>query len=175
VRLCQWLRQTYGITDLYHAGISGDNPARTDTKPRTDCHGQGRAVDFVGARGFKPADGSEFVLTVADDWGGVAVTGLTDEHGDWPPGTGRDTAYRLDSPDAADPFAAAFFRDLYGFIATEWQDRTKGPDESVPTSIAEPSMVMHPDHPDSNPGKPNGREAHKGHIHMQIGMTGTEA
>src|SRR4051812_16959763 len=47
VLLCQNLNATWGITELYHAGISGDGSGS-----RNDCHGQGRAVDFIGARGI---------------------------------------------------------------------------------------------------------------------------
>ncbi|MGI5359998.1 hypothetical protein ACQI4E_32520 [Streptomyces sp. CA-252508] len=44
VLMCQMLNTAWGITELYHAGISGDRPGG-----RNDCHGQGRAVDFVRA------------------------------------------------------------------------------------------------------------------------------
>lgn len=66
------------------------------------------------------------------------------------------------------------FRAIYAFIATQWQDHTSGPGDPGPASaIGERSFIMHPDHPATAPGTPNGREAHRGHIHMQIGVTGT--
>jgi hypothetical protein len=169
IHLCQWLRDAYGVTELYHAGISGDAPGG-----RVDCHGQGRAVDLVGV--WRPASeaADEMYLTVFDDWGNVAIDGLT-PGGDWPPGTGGATSFRLDDP-SADPVAAQFFRDLYVFIAGEWQDRTSGfEEEGNPTLPGSDSgFIMHPDHKDSDPSGKHGREAHKNHVHMQIGVTGTE-
>jgi len=170
VRLCGWLAENYGVTELYHLGISGGG-VDASGNPRVDCHGQGRAIDFVGVKGTN-SDGNDFMLTVFDDWGNVS-TAVT-PGGDWPAGTGSDVSYRLDDPDA-DPFASGFFRDLYAFIASEWQDRSDGPDPAgSPTSIGERSYIMHPDHPSTAPGTPHGREAHKNHVHMQIGVTGTE-
>ena len=162
VRFCQWLRDTYGVGTLYHLGISGDQ-----TGARTDCHGQGRAVDFVGVAGtFEDVD---YQLTVLDNW---SVDTPATPGGDWPEGTGTNTHFRLDEPDQ-DPFTAQFSRDCYTFITSEWQDRTSGPDDVGGSAIADSSFVMHPDHPTSAPGTPHGREAHKNHMHMQIGVTGT--
>jgi hypothetical protein len=170
VRLCQFLSDNFGATELFHLGISGGG-TDANGNPRTDCHGQGRAIDFVGVRGTSRDDGSEFAITVLDDWG-TAHTALTPD-GDWPPGTGSDVSFRLDDPDA-DPFARDFFSALYDFIASEWQDRSTDPDPAdTPTTIGERSFIMHPDHPATSPGKPNGREAHRNHVHMQIGVTGT--
>jgi hypothetical protein len=170
VQLCQYLSTAWGVTELYHAGISGDWPGG-----RNDCHGQGRAVDFIGAKGALP-DGSEIYFTVYDDWGKVVIPGLTTATGDWPLGTGSNTDYRLIYEGAPDTFATQFFRELYEFIGTQWQDQTDGFDDgSNPTSIGSQSrFIMHPDHPATAPGTPHGREAHKGHIHMQIGVTGSE-
>jgi hypothetical protein len=39
----------------------------------------------------------------------------------------------------------------------------------------ERSFMMNPDHPTSAPGTKNGREAHGGRIHFQIGPTATQA
>ncbi|MEU8992871.1 hypothetical protein AB0C98_41925 [Streptomyces sp. NPDC048558] len=168
VLMCQMLNTAWGITELYHAGISGDPPGG-----RNDCHGQGRAVDFVGARG--EIDGSEVYFTVFDNWGKINVPGLTTANGDWPAGTGTNTSYRLLDEAAPDTPAWQFFLELYNFAATNYQDRMDGPeDTSNPTEIGNQSrFIMHPDHPKSAPGTPNGREAHKEHMHMQIGVTGT--
>lgn len=169
VRLCQWLRSTFGVFELYHLGIDGGG-TNQDGSPRVDCHGQGRAVDFAGVKGS--SDGGEFALTVFDDWGTAKTESTPD--GGWPPDTGSAVGYRLDDPNA-DQFTAGFFRDTYAFIASEWQDRSDRPDDAdTPTSIGEGSFVMHPDHPTSAPGTKHGREAHRNHIHMQIGVTGTE-
>lgn len=169
VLMCQMLNTAWGITELYHLGISGDFPGG-----RNDCHGQGRAVDFVGARGM--IDGAEVYFTVADDWGKIHIPGLTTASGDWPSETGTNTGYRLLAEGAPDNSAWQFFQELYHFAATNYQDRTDGPEEaSNPTEIGNQSrFIMHPDHPTSAPGTKNGREAHKEHIHMQIGVTGTE-
>jgi hypothetical protein len=169
VRLCQWLSESFSVFELYHLGISGGG-VDAQGNPRRDCHGQGRAVDFVGVK-YTAEDDSEVTITVNDDWGTVS-TAVT-PGGDWPPGTGSDVSYRLDDPDA-DPVVSGFFRDLYQFIASEWQDRSDEPDPAGDeTTIGERSFIMHPDHPATAPGTPHGREAHRNHIHMQIGVTGT--
>lgn len=166
VRLCTWLRDTYGVSTLYHLGITGGGVDRMGN-PRTDCHGQGRAVDFVGVAGtFQDVD---YGLTVLDNW---SVDTPATPGGDWPDGTGGAVHYRLDEPDQ-DPFNAQFFRDAYAFITAEWQDGASGPDDVGGSSIGDSSFVMNPDHPTSAPGTPHGREAHKNHMHMQIGVTGT--
>jgi hypothetical protein len=171
VRLCQWLKEQFNVVELYHLGISGGDVG-VDGHPRTDCHGQGRAVDFMGVKAVAD-DGEEWTLTVKDAWGTVSTAATPG--GDWPLGTGSDTFYRLDDEDA-DPFVRDFWSSVYEFIASEWQDRTDGPDGlDTPTTIGERSFIMHPDHPATSPGTAHGREAHKNHIHMQIGPTGTEA
>jgi hypothetical protein len=168
VRLCQWLAETYGATELYHLGISGGG-SDANGNLRTDCHGQGRAVDFVGVA-VPTEDGESARVTVWDDWG-TASTAVT-PNGDWPPGTGSAVSYRLDDPDA-DEWTRDFFRSLYEFIASQWQDQTSEPDEAnAPSTIGERSFIMHPDHPSDAPF-PHGRSAHRNHMHMQIGVTGT--
>jgi len=169
VNLCQYLHANWGITELYHIGIDGSDPS-----VRNDCHGQGRAVDFSGVRGIHPVNGDEVYLTVWNDWGKVYVPGITTSNGDWPDGTGSNTDFRLDHEGAPDGYGRNFFRDLYNYIAIEWQDRTFGPEDgSNPTTIGRTSrVIMHPDHPATAPGTKNGREAHKSHIHFQIGPTG---
>jgi hypothetical protein len=169
VRLCQWLNTNHGATELYHLGMTVE--VDNNGNPRTDCHGQGRAVDFVGVKTVAE-DGTEIIRTVFDDWG-TARTSLTPD-GNWPAGTGSAVSYRLDAPDAENSDARDFFRAVYEFIASQWQDRTTTADPAdTPTAIGERSFIMHPDHPSTAPGKPNGREAHRNHIHMQIGVTGT--
>lgn len=164
VRLCQFLSDEFGATDLFHLGIGGDASGS-----RVDCHGQGRAIDFAGAA-RRVGEDSDFHLTVLNDWGS-AHTGFTPD-GDWPAATGANVSYRLDGQGS---LAETFFRRVYEFIASEWQDRSQDADgEDTPTTIGEASFVMHPDQPATAPGTPHGREAHKNHIHAQIGKTGTE-
>ena len=164
VRLCQWLHDFFGCTEMYHLGIDGDGSGQ-----RTDCHGQGRAVDWVGVRGTR--DGLEFTLTVQDDWGTVDTPATPG--GVWQPVGTATTHFRLDDAPGHE-FERDFFRALHAFIAAQWQDRSSGPDPAGDTSeIGQGGFVMNPDHPTSRPGTKNGREAHQNHIHMQIGVTGT--
>lgn len=170
VRFCQWLKASYGVHTLYHLGVSGGG-VTSSGKPRVDCHGQGRAVDFVGVAGDFPSEGEQipFTLTVTDNW---SVDTPATPGGSWPEGTGANVHYRLTEPEA-DPFAAQFFQDVYAFVAAEWQDQSPGPDDPGGTTIETASFIMNPDHPHSAPGTPNGREAHANHMHWQIGVTGT--
>lgn len=116
------------------------------------------------------AELKQLELTVFDDWGTVSTA--TTPGGDWPASTGREVSYRLDDPDA-DEWTREFFGSLYEFIASQWQDRTSAPEETdTPSTIGEGSFIMHPDHPD-DAAPPHGRSAHRNHIHMQIGVTGT--
>lgn len=128
------LNTAWGITQLYHAGISGNGA--------TNCHGQGRAVDFVGVRG--ELEGIQLYFTVFDDWGKVHVPGLTTANGDWPAGTGSNTSYRLLADEAPDTFATQFFLEFYHFAATNYQDRTsgiEGPDDPTePLSSRAPGV-----------------------------------
>lgn len=164
VRFCQWLNQTWGVTELYHLGIDGDGSGA-----RTDCHGQGRAIDFVGVKGVR--DGAEFVLTVLDDWGTVDTPSTPG--GTWQPVGTNATHFRLDdAPSRA--FERDFFRSAYDFIASQWQDRSANADgPGEPSAIGTGTFIMNPDHPTSAVGTKHGREAHNNHFHMQIGVTGT--
>lgn len=164
VRLCRWLHDNFGVTEMYHLGIDGDGSGQ-----RTDCHGQGRAVDWVGVNGSR--DGTEFVLTVLDDWGTVDTPPTPG--GIWQPVGTNATHFRLDDAPGRE-FERDFFRALYQFIGSQWQDHSSGPDGPGEVSaIGTGTFIMHPDHPTSKPGTKNGREAHNNHFHMQIGVTGT--
>jgi hypothetical protein len=164
VRLCSWLHDSYGCTELYHLGVDGDGSGQ-----RTDCHGQGRAIDWVGAKGV--LDGTGYTLTVSDDWGTVDTPATPG--GVWQPVGTNATHFRLDDAPGHE-FARDFFRALYSFVTGQWQDSSSGPDPAGPAGeIGRRSFVMNPDHPTSKPGTKNGREAHQNHLHMQIGVTGT--
>jgi len=166
VRFCRWLHDQWGATELYHLGTSGDASGR-----RTDCHGQGRAIDFVGVKGSR--EGNEYVLTVKDDWGTVDTPATPG--GVWRPAGTSSTHFRLADVEGHD-LARDFFSAAYEFIADQWQDRSARPDGLVPrSSIGQRSFIMNPDHPTSAPGGKGGRESHANHIHMQIGPTGTES
>lgn len=171
VRLALFLSSEFGVTEVHHAGISGDND-------RTDCHGGGRAVDFVGVVG-RAAD-VPYHLTVLNDWASRTVPNLADRtrprRPDWPSGSGR-LEYRLDSLPGVDGFARNFFSRLYQWVGSEYQDRTEGPGQTAAQSaIGENTRIMNPDHPDSAPlPAKNGREAHRGHVHWQVGPTGFQA
>jgi hypothetical protein len=164
IRFCRWLHATWGVTEMYHAGVSAD-----DTGARTDCHGQGRALDFVGVKGT--LNGADYLLTVQDDWGGVSTPSTPG--GVWTPLGTTATHFRLDDAPGME-FQRDIFRAIYEFGAGQWQDTSSGPDPAgTPTAIGSPSFVMNPDHHTSSPGQKNGREAHQGHLHFQIGVTGT--
>lgn len=164
VRFCNWLASRWGATELYHLGVSGDASGA-----RTDCHGQGRAIDFVGVKGS--VNGQDYHLTVKDDWG--AVDTPSTPGGVWQPVGTNVTHFRLNDVDH--PFERDFFQSAYDFIAGQWQDKTSGPaPATTPSAIGERSFIMNPDHHSSAPGGKSGREAHANHLHMQIGVTGTE-
>ncbi len=170
VRLALFLAANFGVTEVHHCGISGDTT-------RTDCHGNGRAIDFVGVVGT--AADTPYHLTVFNDWKNRSVPNLDDRskprRPDWPP-VSRRLEYRLKTLPGADSFARRFFADLYAWVASEYQDRSDGPGQiEPPSAIGEGSRIMTPDHPTSKPGTKNGREAHHSHMHWQVGPTGFQA
>jgi hypothetical protein len=175
-RLAQILQNNYFASSLYHIGISGGGG-------RTDCHGQGRAIDFGGAAG------NSGTVTVYNDWGKMQVWDLNDPDTDlatkrrlpagqnWPPVDGT-LMYRLDPlPPAGRDLARRVFQDVYNFALQQYADKTEtGPQSAPPSTIGGGGYIMNPDYYHSDPlPSPHGREAHIGHIHMQIGGTGTDA
>ena len=170
-RLAAWASTTYGVHTIAHIGVNGDGSGA-----RTDCHGQGRAVDLAGLEGT--TGDSSFELYVLRDWGARSVPDESDPAGprrpQWPPGA-RELSFRLESDPDASSLAAELFAALYDVVAAQWQDRDDQPTGAAPpTRIGERSFVMHPDHPASNPAGSNGREAHANHLHLQIGKTGRQ-
>jgi peptidoglycan hydrolase-like protein with peptidoglycan-binding domain len=169
IRLAQQLSTRFGVTEIHHVGIGGQ------TVGGTNCHTQGRACDFVGARGVR--NGQPFLLTVLNDWAIRTVPNVADATRprlpDWPHETVASLTYRLATDRDADALARDFFQALYDFASTEYQDKTAGAGQTAQSStIGQASFVMTPDHPTSNPNGKNGREAHRGHVHFQIGPTG---
>ena len=170
VRFALHVSSTWGVTEVHHCGISGDTV-------RTDCHGNGRAVDLIGVVGSSA--GVPYNLTVFNDWKNRSVPNLDDRtkprRPDWPP-VSRRLEFRLSSLPGVDGFARNLFADLYSWLAGEYQDRTEGPGQiDPPSAIGEGSRIMTPDHPDSKPGTKGGREAHHSHVHWQVGPTGFQA
>ena len=185
-RLAQLLQNNYNASSIYHSGISGGG-VKKDGTPRVDCHGQGRAIDFDGAAG------NSGTVTVQNDWGRMPVFDLTDPETDpakkkrsktstWPYGA-RPLMYRLDPvPPGGRDLARKVFQDVYNFAVAQYSDTSSGKTQSgTPSTIGGGGFTMNADHyssdPPKNPGDmpgPNGREAHNGHMHMQIGGTYTD-
>jgi hypothetical protein len=173
-RLGQLLHDNYFASTIYHSGISGGGG-------RTDCHGQGRAIDFDGAAGNKGT------VTVYNDWGKMQVFDMNDPETDpnlkrrlakgqpWPY-VSETLMYRLDPvPPGGRDLARRVFQDVYNWAVTQYSDKTANSPQTTPASrIGEGGRVMNADHHDSDKDGKNGREAHDGHMHMQIGETGTE-
>lgn len=170
-RLAERLATVHGAVTIKHLGVNGDSSGA-----RTDCHGQGRALDFAGVTGT--VDGADYDVDVLRDWGRRSVPDESDPSASrlpsWPAGT-RDLTYRLESDPDVDQRVTDLFRDVYQVAVEQWQDLDDQPSPSGSASaIGQRSFVMNPDHPTSKPGTPNGREAHANHVHVQIGRTGRE-
>lgn len=189
IRLCRHLQSTWGVTEIHHAGVNGNTALLAG-----DCHQGGRACDLVGVRGVRA--GAPFLFTVYNDWWQLSVP--DDAHPpkrmpDWPHRSGV-TRYRLADHPTVDAFRRDFWADVYATIALDFQDRTQGPNAvGAPTTIGAPSSIMTPEHPTSHMvpktstktlpdgtevkttamvAASDGREAHTGHVHFQIGATG---
>jgi hypothetical protein len=171
VRMAMHLNSTWGVTEVHHVGM-GNEPGRTD------CHGQGRATDFLGAMGSH--DGTAFHITVFNDWARFSVPNLLrpgrPRLPDWPAVSGP-IEYRLATHPTVLPFVRDFFADVYTWATSEYQDRTDGPGQvEPPSTIGRATRVMTPDHPTSAPlPAKNGRQAHFSHMHWQVGPTGSQA
>jgi peptidoglycan hydrolase-like protein with peptidoglycan-binding domain len=170
-RMAMHLNTTWGVTEIHHVGM-GNEPGRTD------CHGQGRATDFLGAKGNR--NGADFFLTVFNDWKLFSVPNLRNPAKprlpEWPAVSGP-IEYRLATHPTVDPFVRDFWADVYAWATSEYQDRSDGPGQiDPPSAIGRASRVMTPDHPTSDPlPSPHGREAHHSHMHWQVGPTGSQA
>ena len=162
-RLAIFLAMEKGVVQIHHTGMRGSD--------RADCHGEGRALDFVGVV-FN--DGG--TMFVGKNWASKKVLKIPDfvetaSTSQWP-AKSQTLHFRLDT-DEADPHARSFFSDLYAFIQSQYQDKTSGKDDPGGTVIGGRSYIMHPDHYLSSSDSGSiGRETHRDHIHMQIGVTG---
>lgn len=151
-RMATMLKKDWGAKIIYAGGIGIGGDANLN-----DCHNQGRCVDFFGA----DTDFGNF--RVYKDWGLRNFIRPDKKVGNtWLGYTGNTFYYRLrhlPSPSPNDA-AAEFFEAIYQFAQQQCRDMG-----GTPTTIGQPSYIMHPDHPDPK------REAHQNHVHFQLGAT----
>lgn len=151
-RLATMLKKDWGVTTIYTGGIG----IGADATP-ADCHNQGRCVDFFGA------DTNRGNFRVYNDWGMRNFIRPDKKVGrTWLGYTGKTFYYRLRHLSGPPPNDAAteFFEAIYKFAQEQCRDMA-----GMPTTIGQPSFIMHPDHPDPK------REGHQNHIHFQLGAT----
>ena len=149
-RLTRWLNASEPTVNvLRHKGIGHGSG------PPTDCHNQGRALDFSGVDGT--SDGATFSRVVLRDWGQKPVV----------PGV----AMRLDA--AADPLAHDLFRAVHRFGTLECENNGIGLRNTwPPKNIGDlGGFVIHPDYVDGPPPGQQLRPQHQNHVHMQVGPT----
>jgi hypothetical protein len=149
-RLTRWLNASEpDVTILRHKGIGHGSGTPTD------CHNQGRALDFSGVDGT--SQGAAFDRKVQRDWGDETAT----------PGL----AMRLDR--ATDRLSHDLFRTAFQFGTFECECNGIGAaNKWPPKEIGDiGGFVIHPDYIDQPPPAKQLRAAHKNHIHMQIGPT----
>jgi hypothetical protein len=179
MRLTRLLKETWSVDRIYHLGF---------LRAAAGAHHDGRALDFVGARG--EYDGAQFDVNIMRHWNWQPVPvkdpsdPTTTQPADSWPKTFQDTFYRLDPKlnPHLDPkkygagrefeldVAFRLFQQVYDLSAKEGQDR--GSNAPPPSTIGKESRaILHPDYfKVSDEGKRNGREWHFQHIHMQIGQ-----
>jgi hypothetical protein len=149
-RLTRWLNASEpDVTILRHKGIGHGGGAPTD------CHNQGRALDFSGADGS--SQGVGFARKIKADWG------------DRPSLPGQPL--RLDP--VSDPLAHRLFLTVWRFGTFEGENNGIGANNQWPgKEIGDVGgFVIHPDYIDAPPPSKPLRAKHQDHIHMQIGPT----
>jgi hypothetical protein len=149
-RLTRWLNASEpDVTIVRHKGIGHGSG------PPTDCHNQGRALDFSGLDGMSLGVG--FDLKKQRDWGNKVAT----------PGV----AMRLDR--ARDRLSHDFFRTVFRFGTFVCECNGIGAGNKwPPKEIGDiGGFVIHPDYVDVPPPGQQLRSAHQNHIHMQVGPT----
>lgn len=121
----------------------------------TDCHNQGRALDFSGIDGT--SQGAAFDRKVDRDWGNMPAV----------PGS----PMRLNR--AADPLAHDLFRTALRFGTFECESNGIGAGNRWPAkNIGDTGgFVAHPDYVNDPPPAAPLRAGHQNHIHMQVGPT----
>lgn len=163
-RFAKMLAEKWDVTKIVWGGIgAGRRP--------TDCHTQGRCIDFFGAT---IVDGVDF--DVRRDWWSRTVfrrdgTPHAIQGGDrW--GNDRNTYFRLAlSQDPEDLLPRRFFGDVYQFVTEEC---TLALDTEADLfrigSPLQAGTVIHPDYPVPGiPGVVAGRRGHNDHMHFQLG------
>ncbi|MDM5223554.1 hemopexin repeat-containing protein [Peribacillus sp. NJ11] len=146
-RLTQWVNASEPVIQVIrHLGIGHGNG------PSTDCHNQGRALDFSGLEGT--SSGVTFVRKVLQDWGNKQdISGKT---------------LRLDP--ISDPLAHSLFLTVFRFGTFECECNGIGlQNKWPPKEIGDVGgFVIHPDYIDPPPPAKPLRSLHRNHIHMQI-------
>ncbi|TXR58946.1 hypothetical protein DN395_26000 [Bacillus sp. AR18-7] len=149
-RLTRWVNASEPeVAVIRHMGIGHGSG------PPTDCHNQGRALDFSGLEGS--SFGVNFIRKVLRDWGNKPVI--------------AGNSMRLDS--VADPLAHDLFRAVFRFATFECECNGIGTGNKwPPKEIGDVGgFVIHPDYIDHPPPNQQLRPQHQNHIHMQIGPT----
>jgi hypothetical protein len=149
-RFTRWVNASEpDISVVRHKGIGHG------AGPPTDCHNQGRALDFSGLDGT--SSGSPFDRHVLRDWGNRPVV--------------AGSAMRLDP--AVDRLAHDLFRTAHRFGTFECESNGIGPGNRWPAkNIGDVGgFVAHPDYVDEPPPTRPLRAAHQNHIHVQVGPT----
>jgi hypothetical protein len=149
-RLTRWVNASEpDVTIVRHKGIGHGSGAPTD------CHNQGRALDFSGLDGT--SQGVSFDRKIERDWGNLPVT----------PGA----AMRLNP--AIDRLSHDLFRTVLRFATFECECNGIGPGNNwPPKEIGDVGgFVIHPDYVDVPPPGQQLRAKHQNHIHMQVGLT----
>lgn len=149
-RLTRWVNASANIEVITHKGIGHGNG------PPTDCHNQGRALDFSGLKGAYL--GVAFSRNVKEDWGNRVenIPGIT---------------IHLDP--VVDRISHDLFRIVFRFGTFECECNGIGQTNKwPPKEIGDSSgFVIHPDYIPSSPDEEKLPKQHRDHIHMQIGPT----
>jgi hypothetical protein len=178
VRITRLLRKRFGASQIFHLGFQSAH---------RDAHGDGRALDFVGAAGS--FEGTAYTMNVFSHWKLQPVEMPVafgphkkgDRLADWPT-TFHDTNYRLDVLNnqhlEVKPWftlganeltlAEQLFAAVYDLAAAEGRDVGDG---TGPTVIGKDSReILHPDYfKVSIEPAMDGRNDHFQHIHLQLG------
>jgi|GEM_PF-5352833 len=200
-RLVAMLKDKYQVKTLYHIGMSGDEGlSRIDCHGQgraLDFGGVGTETEDLyvfndwGSMPVYDLTDSEtepakrrrakgFQFSTKDD----PPKHLAMPSSVWPTAD-MELPYRLEAvPPGGNPNAGPIFQDVYTFATQQFSDTSSQPSQPRSSKIGQKgTFIMNPDHFTSdpgddplNPGKKHssGREAHRNHMHIQIGKTGTE-
>jgi hypothetical protein len=153
------LKSQWGANVIYFSGVGhGRGPA-------TDCHHQGRALDFYGASGTHGGHAWDF--RVSRNWGhaNVPVPESRAHRNVWAARPAGGFRFRL--PADAGPTAHNIFASVYETATKHAADTTVRPGANgARTRIGQTSFICHPDHPAAGL-----RRQHQDHVHMQVGPT----